>query len=109
MIPRYSFPENKIPGSLTSTENLSNIKSSFMVDEQVSEENFQKCAYEATGHADINDDNHCDVCDEIIDVTKNCKCGCHKNIFVKLVLTIMDWIFEMFGMNLDCDCGASHC
>ena len=39
----------------------------------------------------------------------NCSCLCHsKDSFIQLIYTIIRFIWQLFGMNMDCACGAKH-
>ncbi|MBQ3520075.1 MAG: hypothetical protein IJA31_12225 [Clostridia bacterium] len=47
--------------------------------------------------------------DEPTDDSSDCSCLCHsKNSFMQFIYTILRFLWQLFGMNMDCACGAKH-
>ncbi len=47
--------------------------------------------------------------DDPSDDTTDCSCLCHsKNSFMQFIYTILRFLWQLFGMNMDCACGAKH-
>ncbi len=62
-------------------------------------------------HIDINKDNLCDNCGEMLnqEVDPNCNHICHTdNEFLKFIWTIFNFLMKLFSMERICTCGAAH-
>lgn len=47
--------------------------------------------------------------DDPSDNTTDCSCLCHsKDSFLQFIYTILRFLWQLFGMNMDCACGAKH-
>lgn len=73
-------------------------------------------------HDDTDGDGKCDACGEPVatppapetpdtpaDDDNSCSCICHsENSIVQFFYTIFRFLWQLFGMNMDCACGVKH-
>lgn len=60
-----------------------------------------------TGHKVPEGSEICSVCKVYIDA--GCACACHSSTGMeKLIFTILNKLYQMFGLNQECSCGVLH-
>jgi hypothetical protein len=63
---------------------------------------------DALGHVDNDDDGCCDMDNEVLDPTIDCKCNCHKSGITKFFFNFVLFFQKLFGSNKECVCGITH-
>lgn len=63
----------------------------------------------AKGHVDSNNNGNCDVCSGLMNPSGHCSCMCHGDTFFeKLLFRLVNFLWKLFKINANCECGAKH-
>jgi len=68
---------------------------------------YQDNKVNATGHKDVDLNNICDFCGDVLGET-SCSCMCHSSGIKQVIWKILQVFYKIFGMKQQCDCGISH-
>ena len=63
---------------------------------------------DAIGHIDNDGNGYCDADNELLDLTLNCGCNCHKSGIRKFFFKFALFFQRIFGANKNCGCGVTH-
>ncbi len=103
--PADSIEENYIAPTCSSNGSVDKVVYCSVCDEELGRETE---TIEMLGHTDNDGDGYCDIDNELLDLSVECDCNCHKSGISKFFFDFILFFQRLFGSNKACACGVAH-